>query len=241
MKVLFLDIDGVINTVGGELGAKYCQGRDIDEIYAKRKELGALAAHAEVFDPACLWYLREIVKDTGCKIVVSSTWRIKQTVESMKSWFKCPIIREAIIDKTPEFYGSEYDHLRDRRGRIQRGEEIKWWVDNHPEVTRYAILDDDSDMDIVMDNFFRTCSHDGLKKTVAQKVIFHLNHEELIPHYRMNNALIKFLAEARGCFDGVDSYKEVEATLISKFKMVCIDYEEHKRKKYELDSRGTKA
>jgi hypothetical protein len=27
-----------------------------------------------------------------------------------------------------------------------RGEEIKAWLHQHPEVTRYAIVDDDSDM-----------------------------------------------------------------------------------------------
>ena len=193
MKVLFLDIDGVINTVGAELGFRYCYG--LQESYPRSEK------HKQkfFFDPACLYYLREIVKETGCKIVISSTWRLGATIEEMKSWFECPEIKDAIIDKTPIFHPDTHPLLVDRRGRLQRGEEIKAWLDAHPEATHYAILDDDSDMDVVMDGFFKTCSYDGLKKDVAYKVIFHLKNEGLTDHYRLNLALTKFLSELNSC------------------------------------------
>lgn len=213
MKVLMLDIDGVINTVGGELGLRHCLMLD-----------PGCVGWPELFDPACLYYLRTIVENTGCKIVVSSTWRNGETIGSMKAWFECPVIREAIIDKTPSFHGAEWDHLRDRRNRIQRGEEIKWWIEQHPEVTRYAILDDDSDMDVVRDNFFKTCSHDGLKKEIANKVIMHLNHDWMIDHYRMNHALNDVLADMFTCYGDCPSFDNVRAEIIKGFHTLTEEY-----------------
>lgn len=212
MKVLFLDIDGVINTVGAELGFRECYGLEKEDKFISMKNLRA--RRAEIFDPACLYYLRQIIEETGCKIVVSSTWRNGETVESMKSWFDCPVIKEAIISKTPSYSSLSNPELKDRRGYVQRGEEIKWWIDNHPEVTAWAILDDDSDMDIVRSGFFKTCTYDGLKKDVAQKVIFHLNYKELSSHYRMNIALIEFLAEAKSCLGDIPGYAEYQEYVI---------------------------
>jgi membrane-bound lytic murein transglycosylase MltF len=85
-------------------------------------------------------------------------------------------------------------------------------------VTRYAVLDDDSDMDVVYKNFFKTCSWDGLKKDVAKKVIMHLNEEAILDHYRMNFALNKFLTEYRSCFDNIEGFKETENVIISSLK-----------------------
>lgn len=224
MKVLFLDIDGVINTVGGELGLRHCLQID-------PKEEGLIGPW-EAFDPACLWYLREIVEDTGCKIVVSSTWRAGETAESMKRWFKCPVIKEAIIDSTPHFYSTSHPELKDRTGRVQRGEEIMDWLNRHPEVTNYAVLDDDTDMDVVRRNFFKTCSYDGLKKDVAYKVIHHLNNKDILDHYRMDIALVKFLSETRACYGDLDFYKEVEQNLIESVKKLSTGYKEKNRRTY---------
>lgn len=211
MKVLFLDIDGVLNTVGGELGLRLFY--NIGE-----SEKSFLNKYTIPLDPACLYYLRKIVEDTGCKIVVSSTWRHGETVESMQSWFNCALLKDAIIDKTPSFTSTSHPELKDRKGRVQRGEEIKWWLDQHPEVTRYAVLDDDTDMDIVDKNFFKTCSWDGLKKDVAQKVILHLNGEAILDHYRMNFALNKFLAEYRSCFDRIEGFEDTELLIVNSLK-----------------------
>lgn len=211
MKVLFLDIDGVINTVGAELGFRYCLGRQEQE---------------HMFDPACLYYLRNIVEETGCRIVISSTWRLGASLEEMKDWFECPIIKEAIIDKTPSLSSLSNPELKDRRGRVQRGEEIKLWLDAQPKVTRFAVIDDDTDMDVIKDNFFQTCSYDGLKKDVSKSVITHLNKEFILDHYRMNNNLNSFIFELRSCYDAVDNYKEYENSIIKIIKEMNNKYRE---------------
>ena len=208
MKVLFLDIDGVINTVGGEQGMRLCVGRDTLRDYNDKK--GRLLSKSEFFDPACLYYLKEIV--------VSSTWRLGiDSVDDMKDWFSCPEIRDAIIGWTPTFYSTSHPELKDRRGRVQRGEEIKYWLNKHPEVTHYAILDDDSDMDVVYENFFKTDSFDGLKRETAYKVITHLNRFKL-DHYRMDRALTRFLSEYDMCFKDLPSTKNERERIVESIK-----------------------
>ena len=60
----------------------------------------------------------------------------------------------------------------------ERGDEIQEWLLRHPEVTRYAILDDDtSAMKQHGDNYFRTYWDTGLTEEIAKKVIEHLNYE----------------------------------------------------------------
>jgi hypothetical protein len=67
-----------------------------------------------------------------------------------------------LLDKTPWLRGC-------------RGDEIKAWLSEHPEVDKYAILDDDSDMlDEQLPNFFKTTFQDGLTDDIAEKVTEHL-------------------------------------------------------------------
>ncbi len=42
-----------------------------------------------------------------------------------------------------------------------RGHEIKAWLDLHPEVTHFAVLDDDCDMDGVEDHHIKTSLRTG--------------------------------------------------------------------------------
>ena len=64
MKVLFLDIDGVV-----------CLHKDKD-----------WDNEEEIFDAACCRKLQEIVSATGCKLVLSSSWRLFP--ESIRSMFR---------------------------------------------------------------------------------------------------------------------------------------------------------
>ncbi len=59
---------------------------------------------------------------------MSSTWRLNRTIEESTAALSIPI-----FDKTG------------RDPKAFRGNEIKAWLDNHPEVTNYVILDDSSD------------------------------------------------------------------------------------------------
>lgn len=174
MKVLFLDIDGVLNTPSAKLGFKYALGLNFEDYY---RGDDILRCYSSCWDPSALYNLYRIVDETKCKIVVSSTWRRGETIESMQAWFQVPTLRDAIIDKTPSL------HLKwkDTFNTVPRGVEINAWIsqyqkDNGREsIESVAILDDDSDMWPQMRNFFQTHGYDGLTWDVATKVIKHLN------------------------------------------------------------------
>ncbi len=79
--------------------------------------------------------------NTDTKICVSSVWKHNFGVKGYKS--------------TPEKWEDAFNLLGFKPGtyvgitgdrKTLRGEEIQEWLDNHPEVEDYVILDDDSDM-----------------------------------------------------------------------------------------------
>ena len=59
-----------------------------------------------------------------------------------------------------------------------RGTEIKRWLDDHPEVTHYVILDDDNDMlEEQFEHFVQTSWTEGLNEECSDKAIEILNKE----------------------------------------------------------------
>ena len=86
-------------------------------------------------------WLSEWCNETNTKICVSSTWKhhfgIKGYVSTPEKWEDA----FQLLGFNP---GTYVGITGDRR--TLRGEEIQDWLDNHPEVEDYVILDDDSDM-----------------------------------------------------------------------------------------------
>lgn len=140
MNVIFLDIDGVIQS------PRYCVAID---------ETGWLSA----FEPAAMHMVQRLVIDAKAKIVISSSWRIgHDDSRQLKQLFRCcgfKRISNSFHDdwKTKEIGGFS----------TKRGNEIAEWLERHPEVENYIILDDDSDMlESQMENFVQTCSRNGM-------------------------------------------------------------------------------
>lgn len=149
MKVLFLDIDGVVNSR--------------QSLTVSRRN----PTNTDI-DPYMALLVNRICEATGAEIVLSSSWRHNEK--------DCAEINDVIfpnfIDKTPwlptpDEYGPEYP---------VRGLEIRAWLANHPDVEKYAILDDDNDMcDEQLPNFFKTSFEIGLTDEIAERVIHHLS------------------------------------------------------------------
>lgn len=138
MKVLFLDFDGVLNSHQSATfwHNKRDQEKWENEMYSSWT--GTLKEYiAHEFCPIAMSNVEELMRRVpDLKIVVSSTWRIGETPDTLRKILSpSKLIGDAIIDVTPSF--------RERGGR---GKEIQYWLDQHPEVTHYVILDDDSDM-----------------------------------------------------------------------------------------------
>ena len=123
MKVIFLDIDGVLNC---RTSKSYCHD----------DECGLITG----IDSDKVKRLAKIVEATNAKIVLSSDWRV--------GWEKHYTTRKpshakyldnhlkkkgnlTILDKTPLFHSGYW-----------RGEEILTYLRSHPDITNYVILDD---------------------------------------------------------------------------------------------------
>jgi len=124
MKVIFLDIDGVLNVCTKQ-----------------RDEFGSIF-HKEFVDN-----LRHIVEETNAKIVITSTWRFSGLNTMKEMWLKRNLPGE-VIDITPFKSKKEKKTLGwsnlPFRERCERGEEIKDWLELN-EVDSYCIIDDDCD------------------------------------------------------------------------------------------------
>lgn len=124
MKVIFLDIDGVLNnqqTFKSRYEHHQSTGEwllEIDEIMVSR--------------------LANIVKETNAKIVLSSSWRNGFSYDTCE-----PLGEQAqgLVDILNEYGLSIYSRTGNGRDRT---DEIDEWLYNHNDIDTFVILDDDS-------------------------------------------------------------------------------------------------
>jgi len=152
MKVIFLDIDGVLNSTD-YMNACHINFRSAVEVGIASYPIPegfVRDKFGHIFDPRCTLYLEALINTTGAKIVISSTWRFSG-IEVMRELWKSRMLPGEIIGITPV---TKHD----------RGQEIKTWLDDHgKDVTHYVIIDDDSDMlKEQSNNFVKTDNRYGL-------------------------------------------------------------------------------
>lgn len=163
MKIIFLDIDGVLNV---NLGKGYTD------------------KYGDLFHPILVENLKLLIEKTDAKIVVSSTWKSKG-VETLKEMWVFRNLPGEIIDITPYCDEVSSDNNNIYYDDICRGDEIRHWLDRNP-VSNYVILDDEPDMlSSQSEKFIRTSnnnSHDdsifglGLTLLCVKKAIEILNN-----------------------------------------------------------------
>lgn len=113
MKVLFLDLDGVVNSERTN-AAFDGYPHDFSPVDLAR------------FDPVALALVRKLCAKTDCVIVLSSTWRLTFTIEEVAHYLDLPIMAA-----TPDLGDTN-----------SRSDEIALWLKRHPQITTYAIVDD---------------------------------------------------------------------------------------------------
>ena len=134
MRVIFLDIDGVLNC----------------ESTTNPRKL------PYVVEPRLLEFLKRLLRLADAKVVLSSTWRYDPAgVFSAKHW-GIPFI----------------DVIPDMPARPRR-DEIVAWLKAHPEVERYAVIDDEDDE---LDDLplFQPSARTGLNDEIVDGVIAYL-------------------------------------------------------------------
>lgn len=159
MKIIFLDMDGVMNS--GPWMTRLKTGDEANRDYAGNR----LDWWLDMIDPSCVAQLNRVVESTGAKVVISSTWRKRHTPEVMQQLLVAKGFTGEVIDRTPDEGNTLV--LRDgewKRGRwfgpelerLERGHEIAYWLHLHPEVESFVILDDDGDMAHLADRHVQT-------------------------------------------------------------------------------------
>jgi len=150
MRVLFLDIDGVLNN--NDTWNNNVPGNDLSTKVEKlQKDLGVsydTAISLGMLDEKLVDKVREISLELDLTIVLSSVWRFhKDIFELFSKWFDVKI-----FSVTPRLSDLE----------AERGDEIQEWLDQHPEVTDFVILDDDVDMAHLGDRLVQTTFETGV-------------------------------------------------------------------------------
>lgn len=124
MKVLFLDVDGVLNSTEDWIESKLLgHEHNSGTRHLSRAKLALL----------CM-----IIKHTGCRVVLSSTWRLHYSIEDFLEMLVAqagPLSEKYFNDEV--FIGS----TGNMRG-FDRADEVFSYLVARPEVTSFCILDD---------------------------------------------------------------------------------------------------
>lgn len=122
MNIIFLDVDGVLNSI--DHAKKVCE-----------ETLRAHSGYEYPFDPECLERLQRLVEKTDARIVITSTWRKteegKRVLQNILEQYD---LANRVIGYTPIL-------------NTKRGEEIKSFLETLNVEASYIILDDDDDME----------------------------------------------------------------------------------------------
>lgn len=163
MKILFLDIDGVLNNFTALENQNCTMGEGLWN--------GDTSCEGSGFDENNVRELKRILERTGADIVISSSWRKLHDLDQLRTVFKnWGVDTRKIIGATPE------------TDRGHRGQEVNLWLSmfarNGREVNTWAILDDDSDFHDDQP-LFKTDFNLGLTADIADAVIQHLGENDL--------------------------------------------------------------
>lgn len=119
MKVIFLDIDGVMNIFTADYIAEGFPWSG--------------------YEPSAVKNLNDIISETDAKLVISSTWRLHYTKEEMQEGLSRWGVAGEVIDMT-----GICDGLRTKKdfSASSRASEIYDWLADHADVRSYVSLDD---------------------------------------------------------------------------------------------------
>ncbi len=198
MKVIFLDIDGVLQPYKArerfehdldetvkELSEKY----NIDYTIYNKYDVGACYYD---WDVDAVNRIKKIIEKTGAKIVISSDWRMaadladpeKKQINKMLNFLRLWGLEEYLVGENDVYRSKEMGDLYEtislmkRVGNISRTIEILNYLKAHEEIKNYVILDDTS---ILIDEHF-VKTKDVINDYQMKKAIKILNDKHIEIH-----------------------------------------------------------
>ena len=149
MRVIFLDIDGVLNS-------EEWNG------YVQSFTYGARFNSCYLLSQEMILRLQNVVFQTNAEIVLISSWRISEQAMSALTR-QLSLYHLSIKDTTVSYaYGS-------------RADEVKLWIEAHSNITSYAIVDDYDDGftqdEVLSTHFVQTTYFQGLTPEKAEKIV----------------------------------------------------------------------
>lgn len=144
MKIIFLDIDGVLINSSSLL----------------------TPTDSYIPDSKCLRLLNGLIKRTEPRIVITSAWRIERTLVELQELLSGWGVEGIVLDKTPTSPNSREE---DRGFEIQL-----WLDDrkkNRGDVESFVILDDNNHMPKLLDFLVQTKFEPGLTGHDTQKAL----------------------------------------------------------------------
>ena len=150
MKIIFLDIDGVLNTSQSKSRCGMWLG--IDNFRVR--------------------YLKNIIEASGALIVLTSTWGMKYKVGA---YIQDNQVGKYLNNKLRRHGLKIYDKIDDFIPWNHRGLAIQKWLNAHPDVTDYVILDDEIFKDYfeynLMPHLIKTCADCGKYSGLTEDLV----------------------------------------------------------------------
>lgn len=148
MKLIFLDIDGVLNSQD-HAKLMHSKGLRGSQTYAQ-------------LDPVCVKALNRICEKAGAVCVLSSTWRISWSLPGMLEHLQKFGFTGQLVDRTSNTNKERGFEIAMCLGHFHR---------HGPVVESFVILDDDSDMEHLCPFLVLTDRKTGLTEADADKAI----------------------------------------------------------------------
>ena len=142
MKIIFLDIDGVLNYEALTRTASW-----------------NLEKPETMLCPQAVARLNTIIEKTGAKVIITSTWKDHFKLEEIATAFKSKGFAGEIIGST------------ESRALSSRADEIGKWLAKQLDMESFAILDDMTNFGMLSDFHVCTAFKNGLTDSDAQKAI----------------------------------------------------------------------
>ncbi len=162
MKVIFLDIDGVLNA---------------EDDFGENKPNPHFSYHRGISNEK-LYRLKEIVEQTSAKIVLVSSWKVgyEKYLKDNENEIGLYLISK-FKEVGLQIFETTLKYDTDKGE--SRGIEVALYLIDHKEITNYIVLDDDERIDYekfnVLPHLIKTSPETGLTDTIKDKAIKELN------------------------------------------------------------------